>query len=263
MHRFYCPTLTATVPLATQPVSGIAVLDPQEAHHARRVLRLRDGDLVEVFDGRGTIGRGRIECKPNLAQVHIAQIESQPPSIPSLDVAAAVPKGPRADHMVEQLSQLSVDRLTLLRTQFAVVDPRPGKLDRFRRAAVESAKQSGRARVMSVDAPMALPEVLGRPYDLRLIADAPHAGPHATAPADVLPALRCARSLLVLIGPEGGWTEQELATAEQHGCVRWSLGPRVMRIETAAVAAAAILRCLTAETDRSCLKPPPNLAIIG
>ncbi len=247
MHRFYCPTLTATVPLATQPVSGIAVLDPQEAHHARRVLRLRDGDLVEVFDGRGTIGRGRIECKSNVAQVHIAQIESQPPLMPSLEIAAAVPKGPRADHMVEQLSQLSVDRLTLLRTRFTVVDPRPGKLDRFRRAAVESAKQSGRARVMSVDAPMALSDVLSRPYDLRLIADV-HAGPHAAAPADVLSMLHSARSLLVLIGPEGGWTGQELATAEQHGCVRWSLGPRVMRIETAAVAAAAILRYLAAKT---------------
>jgi 16S rRNA (uracil1498-N3)-methyltransferase len=262
MHRFYCPTLTATAPLATRPVSGIAVLDPQEAHHARRVLRLRDGDLVEVFDGRGTIGRGRIECKPNIVQVHIAQTESQPPPTPLLEIAAAVPKGPRADHMVEQLSQLGVDRLILLRTQFTVVDPRPGKLDRFRRAAVESAKQSGRAHVMSVDAPMALAEVLGRPYDLRLIADV-HAGPHAAAPADVLPTLSSARSLLVLIGPEGGWTAQELTIAEQHGCVRWSLGPHVMRIETAAVAAAAILRYLATETGRPCLKPPQNLAIIG
>ena len=214
------------------------MLDAQESHHAVKVLRLKAGDAIELLDGRGHVAQGMIEEAGRKVRVKVSSVIRREPVSPRLDIATAIPKGPRADAMIEQLSQLGVDRVIPLRTARSVVDPRDRKVERFARAAIESAKQCGRAHVMHIEAPQDFsPSLLSGDHDLRLLAMPDGATEHER--------VRGAASILVLIGPEGGWTNEEIETAKAVGCVPWCIGPHVMRIETAAVAAAAIIRALT------------------
>jgi 16S rRNA (uracil1498-N3)-methyltransferase len=249
--RFYCPLLPAPPAAGAQLPDACVPLDDAQAHHARKVLRLRDGAEVEVFSGRGRVGRGVLRseaaaagARDAAACVALTQVHEVERSRPEIDVAAAFPKGPRADDMVEQLSQAGVDHVIPLHTRRGVVLPGAGKLARYERALIESAKQCGRNFLMTVTEPATLDQVFTRGHDLRLLADPWAAGPDAPPPTPQV--FRAARRVLILIGPEGGWMEDELHAAGHAGCTPWLLGPQVMRIETAAVAAAAIARYLAA-----------------
>ena len=164
-YRFFCPPLPDPPPPETQ-----VHLDEQQAHHAQRVLRLKVGEAVELFDGCGRVGRGVIQSGGDKLIVKLTELHAVDPPQPALDLAVAIPKGPRADDMVNQLGQLGVDRLIALHTQRSVVDPRQMKLKRFAKLAVESARQSGRAFVMQIAQPASLAQVLTMDHDLRLVA---------------------------------------------------------------------------------------------
>jgi 16S rRNA (uracil1498-N3)-methyltransferase len=224
-------------------------LDEAQSSHARRVLRLGVGDTVGLFDGAGTVATGRIAEARRTVRVEIMERHERPRPTPTIDLAVAVPKGGRADVLVEEASQLGADRLIPLISQRSVVQPKKGKLGRFERLAVESAKQCGRAWVMEVDPPTELRTLLKQSdHDVRLFADTQArpetAGHGADHPDETNPveAARRAEHVLVLIGPEGGWTGKERRSASEAGCLSWRLGPNVMRVETAAAAALAILR---------------------
>jgi 16S rRNA (uracil1498-N3)-methyltransferase len=245
MPRFFCPTLPQA-PAAPPPDPAdrlsdspprLVTLDDQETHHARRVLRLEPGAALDLFDGRGTIAQGTLQSWTGGATVRLMHIAHVPALRPTLDLAVAIPKGPRADEMVNQLSQLGVDRLIPLRTQRGVVDPRAGKIEKFTRITIESAKQCGRAWLMEVAEPATVEETLRGPHDLRLLA-----APGAPATSAHAGRLHSASRVLALIGPEGGWTEEETGRAAAAGALGWSLGPHVLRIETAAIVAAALAR---------------------
>jgi 16S rRNA (uracil1498-N3)-methyltransferase len=230
--RFHCPAIG-------DPGSA-AMLEAEQARHAARVLRLREGDGVELFDGCGRVARGVIvTARRDAVAVQVVSAARIEPDTPAVDMAVALPKGPRVEDMVNQLAQVGVDRLVPLRAARATVEPRDAKLDRLRRVAMDAARQSRRAWAMTIDEPATLTSVLSGSHDLRLIAQ-----PGATASPHRLTAAGLSR-VLVLIGPEGGWTDQELAATATAGCLPWRLGPHVMRIETAAVVAAALMRYLT------------------
>lgn len=233
--RFYCPTLP-------QPrlVEQTCVLDPDETRHARKVLRLQPGDRIELFDGEGGLAPAVLETyEAGQALCRATDLQHYDPPRPRITVAAAVPKGPRATEMVEQLSQAGADRLIPLISDRSVVDPREAKLERFARHAVESAKQCGRLFVMAIDETHDFDAVLHHDADVRLIAD-----PEGVAPPDLPARLKQAQHVLVLIGPEGGWTKVETDAAAAAGALPWRMGANVLRIETAAVTAVGILRYL-------------------
>ncbi len=235
--RFYCPSLSG--PGEAEVSDPLCALDKAESHHARSVLRLSVGDAVWLFDGQGAQADAHIEQFQGSQTIcRIGSISKQPRPAPQLTVATAIPKGPRADSMVDQLSQLAVDVMIPLRTEHSVALPKDTKLEKFRRAAIESAKQCGRSWLMQVDEPQA-PDALwaDAAYDLKLLAV-----PGAGGQVNLADRVRGVERVLVLIGPEGGWGERELASADEHGCDLWTFAPHVLRIETAAIAAAAILR---------------------
>lgn len=234
MHRLY---LDHPIP---QPGETLLV-GGEEASHALRVKRLGPGDAVGLLDGAGGRGSGMVTAverargKHGEAAVELRVVTSErsDPIRPVLDVRTATPKGGRVDDMVEQLSQVGAASWGPLATERGVVDPRETKLLRLERVARESAKQCGRAWVLRVDAPEVFAAAVAGAGRRTIVADG-SGEPWRREMGNV-------ESLRLLIGPEGGWTEDELAAARQAGAVVTRFGPHTMRIETAAVAAAAVI----------------------
>jgi 16S rRNA (uracil1498-N3)-methyltransferase len=219
---------------------GPVELDPAGSRHARDVLRLAVGTEVEVFDDAGAVARGVIDTLEPLVTVRIGAIDAgDDANGPEITVAAAVPKGDRADWMVEKLSELGVSRFVPLATVRSVVLPEGrNKRERWSRIASESAKQSRRRGVMRIEELTKLADAMARASTTRSMALS--TGPDATPILDALrDALGAAATLFV--GPEGGWTEEELAAFRANGVAPVKLTDTVLRVETAAVVAASIV----------------------
>lgn len=214
------------------------VLPADQARHATRALRLTTGDAVQLIDGAGQLADATLELAPDgSARCTVKAVHTLDRPRPQIELATAIPKGPRGDAMVNDLAQLGVDTLIPLTTRHSVVDPGPNKIERYRKAAVSASKQSLRAWLMKVEAKTPFDRAIDCDAGLKLIAD-PDAPPLAGL-AQKLDAVSAAR---VLVGPEGGWHADELDAAESAGFERWRFSPNVLRVETAAAAAVAILR---------------------
>jgi len=140
--------------------------------------------------------------------------------------------------MVTQLSQLGVDKFIPLQTDHSVASPSPARLERFARSTIESAKQCRRLWLMHIEQPQTPADAwTDESYDLKLIAT-----PEADPLPDLADRMRLSSRVLVLVGPEGGWSPAERESATAGGCLNWSVAPHILRIETAAAATAAVLR---------------------
>lgn len=227
---------------SSEPVAlGRVTIFDEEAKHLARVRRVGIGETVELFDGRGnawpaeveSIGKDRVELRV------VGQL--LPDRKPKLDLtlATAIPKGERFDWLVEKASELGVTRLVPLLTERGVVDPRNSKLERLRRLAIESAKQSGRNTLLEINQPVAWPQLCAleaKSGRSRLIAH-----PGGSLIGTYRPATDSARTATLAIGPEGGFSPSEIDLAIGAGWTQVGLGPTILRIETAAIAASAIV----------------------
>lgn len=205
-------------------------LADEDRHHLSRVLRLRPGEPVTASDGRG----GVVACRwsPDGLVVD-GPVEREPAAAPPLTVAFALPKGDKPEWMVQKLTECGVDRIVVLAAERSVARWDPDKaarnLARLRKVAREAAMQSRRRW---------LPEVDGVVPFAAFVAD--HSSSLALAePAGDRPSL--ARPVIA-VGPEGGWSPAELERAP----ATVTLGPQVLRAETAAVAAGVLLAALRA-----------------
>ena len=200
---------------------ALPLLDATAQHHLRRVLRLRDGAVVTATDGRGRWRVCRLAGDGLAADGDVVHV---PPADSPRTIAVAAPKGDRLDWLVQKCTEVGVDRLVVVVAERSVVrwdgERAARHLERLRRTAAEAAMQSRRVW---------LPEVVGPVPAVELLAAAVAAEPggRPLAPGDAT----------VAIGPEGGWSPTELALAAD----RVSLGPHVLRVETAAVVAAALM----------------------
>lgn len=249
LPRFLCRDLAMQLRLGKGGEAGKVVLSEAESHHAMKVLRLKVGAGLVVFDGQGIAVQGElIELERRAATVQVlgtpAEWKSKERDSLQLTVASAVPKGSRAGDMVNQLTQVGVDTWLPMETARSVVQPREAKQDRLERQAIEAAKQSGRLWLMEVERMTGFVEVLQREAGLKLIMDLPVEKDEAGDESGFDGVLTGVESVLLLVGPEGGWTAEERAQAAAAGFRSWSINPNVLRIETAAVAAAALVRYL-------------------
>jgi 16S rRNA (uracil1498-N3)-methyltransferase len=224
--RFFTPALL-------QP--GEFILDGGEAHHLSAVRRFGPGDRVILFNGDGNdypavvTAIGKKSVSLNVLRVEPADRELPFPLV----VASALPKGDRGDFLIEKLTELGVTRFVPLLTARSVVQPKESAVEKLTRAVIEASKQCGRNRLMQVDPPRTWDAFLKRtdlPTRRFLLHTGEGAQPFVGAGACV-----------VAVGPEGGFTPEEAATACEAGWQVVSLGPRVLRVETAAVAAAALV----------------------
>ncbi|MCX7404760.1 MAG: RNA methyltransferase RsmE [Planctomycetaceae bacterium] len=226
-ERFFIDTL---------PLGNQAVLKGDEARHLTRVLRAKIGDAVRLFNGRGSewpaqvvqIGRDTVSLEIGAACV------DRPSDSRLLTVAAALPKGDRQKWMVEKLTELGVGRLIPLATTRGVAEATAGAQARLERGVIEACKQCGRNTLMEVAAGHTLDQLLAAiPAGTYGLIAHPGGSPLNTG------ALRAATAVLALVGPEGGFTDDELVAADRSGLVRVSLGPHILRVETAAISLAA------------------------
>ena len=233
--RLYCPNLRVSD-------SRVSVTG-DDAHRLRQVLRLEPGAAIRLFDGRGHEWVGRIATVSKHA-VEVSELETiDPVSEPRVRVtlACGVLKGDQMDAVVRDATMMGVAAIVPLRTAHVTVPPRAWQSgaarDRWQRVAIASATQCRRAVVPEVKPVTDYEAALREPADQRLICVEPGvpaaAGKWEPGPAPA--------SLQLLIGPEGGWAEDEVARALAAGARALSLGPRTLRAETAPIVALTIV----------------------
>jgi 16S rRNA (uracil1498-N3)-methyltransferase len=225
-------------------VTGHRRLEGTEVHHLVHVLRIGVGDTVVLFDGRGGEATATVtDCAAGVVELSVGEPHVEDDDGREIILAAAVPKGDRFGWMIEKATELGVARFVPLITERRVVIPGEGKLDKMRRTIVEASKQCGRARLMELAAPVAWAEFVAT-----LLG--PSAGwvAHPEGEPFQQPGKGASRPLVAAVGPEGGFSDAELELAIGAGAKLISLGPRILRIETAALALAALLTC-PAPTD--------------
>lgn len=216
---------------------GLVVVRGPEAHHLGTVCRTRPGDEVCLFNGDGRQYPARvIEVTRRDVTVEVLGVEAPLRELPfPLHLAAALPRGDRGQFLVEKLTELGTTQLTVLTTRRGVVQPREAKRDKLERYVIEASKQCGRNVLMRVDLAgdwAAFVGAGGLPAR-RLLA---HPGGGPLPPAGWG---HCPEGVVAAVGPEGGFTDEEVAEAVSAGWQVVSLGPRILRVETAAMALAA------------------------
>jgi 16S rRNA (uracil1498-N3)-methyltransferase len=208
-----------------------SLLDGEE-HHLK-VRRAEDGAAVEVRDGEGLVGRGRLIRQGKGWFVEVTEFR-QAAKPEELTLAVGAGDRDRFEWVVEKATELGVTSVIPLeteRTAGVASRVRPQHLDRLRRQALEAVKQSGAAWATLVEAPLSLGDLAGRPVaGRRWVAD---------ASGGAVPAVVGTEPLTVVVGPEGGLTAAELEQLRDAGYAPVRLGPHTLRFETAAIAAAA------------------------
>jgi 16S rRNA (uracil1498-N3)-methyltransferase len=226
---------------------GPVELTGPEAHHLATVSRLRAGDAIALFNGDGQEYPARVAAVGRKAVTLDVQDARRPDrELPfDLEIAAPLPKGDRGQFLVEKLTELGATAYIPLVTRRSVVNPGEGKLEKLERYVIEASKQCGRNVLMRVEEPAEWLAFCRGPREcrVRLLAQ-PGGGEHldhlvrgarllTTADSDASICFRLA------FGPEGGLTDEEADAARESGWHVVGLGPRILRIETAALALAA------------------------
>ena len=241
MHRFFAPAL--------DPGDELVALPRDEGEHLTRVLRLGVGDTVSVFNGRGQEFVARVATVLRRDVTLQLQTRIDPPPEPSVAItlAQAVIKGDKMDDVIRDavmLGAAAIQPIVSKRAETTVAALlRTARVDRWRRVALASVKQSRRAVPPDIRTPLTLENYLDEPPPaLRIMLVEPSAGGGESVAAlqrEPIPS-----DAAVLVGPEGGWTEQECAAAQAHHVRLMTLGHRTLRADAVPVAAISVLQFL-------------------
>lgn len=216
-------------------------------HHLRQSLRVQPGETLTVTDDGGRRYRTEVgEITAGHLTARILETTTAPPKTsPSIVLAQALLKGEKMDWIIQKATELGVDRIAPVVTTHGVVKPRAERLDhqraRWQRIALEAAQQSERWSVPTIDEPATLSQVMTA-YDasaIKLFLAERSSGASLTGMAAGLGAKH---TVLLVVGPEGGWDKDELRFAQEQGCQAITMGKRILRAETAALAAISVLQ---------------------
>jgi 16S rRNA (uracil1498-N3)-methyltransferase len=216
-------------PLAPGPVE----LTGAEAHHLATVRRFRAGDAVCLFNGDGREYAARVvHVERRRIALEVTGVAAPERELPfTLEVATPLPKGDRGQFLVEKLTELGVTRFVPLTTERSVVHPREGKIEKLQRYVIEASKQCGRNVLMQIG-PVEAWASYCRRADSRALRILAHPGEPEMARVPQT-------SVCLAVGPEGGFTDEEVEPARAAVWRMIGLGPRTLRIETAALLLAA------------------------
>jgi 16S rRNA (uracil1498-N3)-methyltransferase len=254
VHRFFAPSL--------DPGDETVVLPRDEAEHLTRVLRLGIGDTVAVFDGRGSeyIARVASAARRDVRVTIVSRLEPAGESGVALTLGQAVLKGEKMDDVIRDAVMLGVAAIQPIVTKRSETTVaalmRGARLERWRRIALASVKQSRRAVLPEIRMPLTLETALDEPPTaLRLMLVEPSAADIAGAdqcvrpvePIAVLQGLPAPADAMLFVGPEGGWAAEEWTSAAAHGIRLISLGSRTLRADAVPVAAISVLQFMWGE----------------
>jgi 16S rRNA (uracil1498-N3)-methyltransferase len=241
MYRFYCQD-------ADFSKSSIAITDTHEIHHIKDVLRLKKGSLIQIFNAKSQQADAVIEQINEAAiHVHVKTVKQDREAQAKIILACAPPKKGKFEFIIEKCTELGVDEIIPLKTKRAEVifkeDKMAGKLSRFEAVAINAAKQSKRTKVPHIYPMTSLPQVLKTldPDGVHLFPSLHHHSKHIS---DVLLKADKQKPITIFIGPEGDFTPDEVELAVKYGCVPVSLGDTILKVETAAIAAVALVKFL-------------------
>lgn len=234
MARFYLPSAAW---LSEPALTG------DEARHLTQVLRMRTGDAVTVFDGRGRRASAEIlSVSRDRVTLRLGEITVSRAPLPAITLAQAIPKGKNMDLIVQKSVELGIAAIQPLVTRHTVVQPGDGKSEKWRRNALEACKQCGQDTLPEIAEPIAFEKWIAERTEtpgLKLIASlAPGARPFR----EILKNHPETTQAILLIGPEGDFSNEETNAAIQAGFQPISLGSIVLRVETATLFCLSALR---------------------
>jgi len=236
MHRFYCPTLASHT-------ADVCLTDKEEIHHIKNVLRFKQGNSLHIFNGKGLEAQGTIvSLKSDQIKIHIDQFMSQEDKTKPLTLilACAIPKKSKFETIIEKSTELGVDIIIPLKTQRTEVDlsieRATKKIERYENVALNAAKQCRRSTLPTIYPLTNFSEAL-KLIDQNTAAFLPCLSMRNRIPLrHALEKVENRKKIIFFIGPEGDFTPEEIERATQAGCIPISLGPTVLKVETAAIA---------------------------
>ena len=243
MHRFYFQN-------ADLLKKTLTVTDPDEIHHVKDVLRLKKGAVVQIFNGQNQEADVVIQSFGQEGlQVSVQAVRQMTLRAPRIILACAPPKKDKFEWIIEKCTELGVDEIIPLKTKRGQVvfstEKMAGKLSRFKKVAVNAAKQSKRMALPIIHPMTDLAKVL-KGLDPKGIHLFPSLNGHADPIKEALLKDFSDQPVTIFIGPEGDFTPEEVRMALDHGCVLVSLGSSVLKVETAAIATVSLVRLLSA-----------------
>jgi 16S rRNA (uracil1498-N3)-methyltransferase len=222
-HRIHIDALAPTV-----TVSG------DEFHHSVRVVRVREGEEVEVFDDAGKLARGTVAsiAKDSAVIDIIEELPSRESKL-QLTLAMSIIQLEKFELVLQKATELGVSAIVPLVTERIELrkERYAGKMERWNRILFEAVKQSGRSIVPKFEEPQRFADVMARPGSKVLFDADREASPWPSSLDEVT----------VFIGPEGGWSDEELEAAQRQECLFERIGPRRLRAETAAIVACTVI----------------------
>ena len=216
---------------------SLITLSGKEAWHALGVRRLDEGDSIRLIDGRGNIALARVENLQgrNQASLSVGEVNYIPPQIPDIVLATAIAKGDRQSTLLDMATQLGISAWQPVQCHRSVSKVGKNSYERWQRICLEACKQSGAAWLPKL-LPAATPEDIAKAACSvgREVLLAHPDGEAITSSGN--------KDILLMVGPEGGFTEEEVERIVAAGARKVSLGQNILRIEAAAVSLVARLR---------------------
>ena len=218
--------------LFTGQLKQIVELSPDETRHLK-ALRLKSGDNIELFDGKGNVAKGILEFVGKKANVKISKIERSAQVLPEIILWTAIPKGERADWLIEKAVEVGVSKIVPIIFRYSVVKPKKTKVERWKRLAVAACAQSKRAFIPEILEPITFKQALKSVKDEKLILC------HQDG-RNIKDLKLNKKKLILIVGPEGGFDKSELEIKAD----KLKLNKNILRTETAAVVSVGLLRNL-------------------
>lgn len=198
-------------------------LSTEETRHLK-ALRLKSGDIIELFDGKGKIASGKLEFDGKKVKVKINKIEKFSQEKPEITLWTAIPKGERADWLIEKAVEVGVNKIIPIIFRYSVVIPKKAKLERWKRIVINASAQSKRAFIPEIKEPIKFKEALTQIKDEQIILCHQDGKNIKELKFDN-------KKIILIIGPEGGFDKTELEIKAE----KLKLSKNILRIETAGI----------------------------
>jgi 16S rRNA (uracil1498-N3)-methyltransferase len=229
-------------------VDGTFILTGPEAHHLATVRRCQPGSTLQLFDGTGKTYVGTVKTVSHNELSGTVVLEKETPG-PKADIRLynAVPKGDRFDWLVEKAAELGVTALIPIITERSVVkDISSAKVDRWNRLSLAASQQSGRRDIMQVSAPTPFDAAVGSVIS-PAVGVIPWEGEEARTLREIPSLSQAGTAVSIFIGPEGGFSSQEIGRAVNSAIIPVTLGQNILRVETAGILATVLVMNLAGQ----------------